>query len=330
MVLGEPDAETTVRTTLVQRVSVTRNTEPKTFNVTQRFPSVAHELTALVEQYRPIVSFRRGSHVTIVIGRMDVCLSIQMHSVVHSRPFLPQAVAEIMEKGGGTMTDRPEMIAANILSGGMRLLLESSGDRFRRLRKAAHTHLQPKTAEKYEDMQAEDARKVVLDVLNNPKHHVQHAQRYVFQVYRWELLGPLGTSWCLLIWGHVCVCFSYAIAVMLRVTYGAASPTSSDDPEVVRVNQVLVNFQTVLRPGAYLVDRVPWLRHVPGYGRQLKGFHQFELALFRDQLNRVKEDMVCDRSYSRYVGASYPRFRQRTALAHHLARRFLNTLMITD
>ena len=89
-----------------------------------------------------------------------------------------------------------------------------------------------------------------------------------------------------------CVCSSYAASVILRVTYGKTSPTSNDDPEVVRIRQVLLNFETALRPGAYFVDRIPWLKYVPGYGRQLKEFHRYELALFRDQLNRVRDDMV--------------------------------------
>jgi len=54
----------------------------------------------------------------------------------------------------------------------------------------------------------------------------------------------------------------------------------------------VLNFETALRPGAYLVDRIPWLKYVPGYGRQLKEFHRYELALFRDQLNRVRDDMA--------------------------------------
>ncbi|KAF8448802.1 cytochrome P450 [Boletus edulis BED1] len=204
---------------------------------------VAHGLTALVERYGPIISLRRGSHVTIVIGRMD-------------------AASEIMEKEGGALVDRPHLISASdIFSRGMRLLLEPAGDRFRRLRRAAHTHLQPKAAQKYEEIQAETAKDVILDVLNDPKRHMLHAQRY-------------------------------ATSVILRVTYGKTSPTSNDDPEMVRVRQALANFETAMRPGAYLVDRIPWLKYVPGYGRQLKKFHRYELALFRDQLNRVRDDMA--------------------------------------
>ncbi|KAG6381787.1 cytochrome P450 [Boletus reticuloceps] len=204
---------------------------------------VAHGLTALVERYGPVISLRRGSHVTIVIGRMD-------------------AASEIMEKEGGALVDRPHLIsAADIFSRGMRLLLEPTGDRFRRLRRAAHTHLQPKAAQTYEEIQAETAKDVILDVLNDPKRHMLHAQRY-------------------------------ATSVILRVTYGKTSPTSNDDPEMVRIRQVLANFETALRPEAYLVDRIPWLKYVPGYGRQLKEFHRYELALFRDQLNRVRDDMA--------------------------------------
>ncbi|KAF8555883.1 cytochrome P450 [Imleria badia] len=204
---------------------------------------IAHGLTALVEQYGPVVALRHGGNVTIVIGRMD-------------------AAAEIMEKEGGALVDRPHMIAAaDILSRGMRLLLAPAGERFRRLRRAAHSHLQPKAAETYEEIQAETAKDVILDILNDPKRYVQHAQRY-------------------------------AASVILRVTYGKTSPTSNDDPEMMRIRQALTNFQIALRPGAYLVDRIPWLKYVPGYGRQLKAFHRYELALFRDQLNRVRDDMA--------------------------------------
>jgi cytochrome P450 len=85
-----------------------------------------------------------------------------------------------MEKEGGSLVDRPRSIAAGeMLSKGMRILMARSGDRFRRLRKAVHIHLQPKVAEAYQDMQRENAMIFILDMLNDPKNHQQHAQRYV-------------------------------------------------------------------------------------------------------------------------------------------------------
>ncbi|KAG2035975.1 cytochrome P450 [Suillus americanus] len=204
--------------------------------------NIAYALTDLVREYGPVVSFRQGSQVIIVIGSM-------------------KAAADIMEKEGGSLVDRPRSIAAGeILSNGMSLTMARSGERFRRLRKAIHPHLQPKAAEAYHDMQCENAMGFILDVLNDPTNHQKHAQRY-------------------------------AASVVLRVTYGKSAPTSSADPELVRVRRVVEHFQVTVRPGAYLVDRVPLLRYLPGYGKQLYEWHHEELGLFRQQLRRVKSEV---------------------------------------
>ena len=85
-----------------------------------------------------------------------------------------------MEKEGSALADRPPMIAADeLLSGGKRISLIGSGERFRRLRKAIHTHFQVKTLEMYNDIQFDQARTLILDVLDDPKNHQKHAHRYV-------------------------------------------------------------------------------------------------------------------------------------------------------
>ncbi|KAH7904580.1 cytochrome P450 [Hygrophoropsis aurantiaca] len=171
-----------------------------------------------------------------------------------------------MEKEGSSLVDRPRSVAAGeILSDGKRILLEGAGDRFRRLRRAVHTHLQPKAAETYQQIQMENARNTIFDILNDPKHHQAHAQRY-------------------------------AASVILRVTYGKTTPTTNTDPEVLRIRKVLENFQSVMRPGAYLVDRVPILKHLPGYGQNLLAWHHEELQLFRSQLNNVKGNVASEKA----------------------------------
>ena len=80
--------------------------------------------------------------------------------------------------------DRPPMIAANeILSGGRRIVLMSNGERFRRQRKTVHTHLQPKAVETYKDMLFEQAKILILDLLDDPKNHQKVAHRYVYILY---------------------------------------------------------------------------------------------------------------------------------------------------
>ena len=50
------------------------------------------------------------------------------------------------------------------------------------------------------------------------------------------------------------------------MTYGKSTPTAYTDPEIIRVHKVVDHILLVVRPGAYLVDRVPllaplaWLR----------------------------------------------------------------------
>ncbi|KAG1801856.1 uncharacterized protein BJ212DRAFT_1268206, partial [Suillus subaureus] len=76
-----------------------------------------------------------------------------------------QAAADIMDKEGGSLVDRPRSIAAaEMLSNGMCITMARFGERFRRLRKAVHSHLRPKAAEAYQDMQRENAMNFILDV----------------------------------------------------------------------------------------------------------------------------------------------------------------------
>ncbi|KAF8553240.1 hypothetical protein OG21DRAFT_1269825 [Imleria badia] len=51
----------------------------------------------------------------------------------------------------------------------------------------------------------------------------------------------------------------------------------------------------------YLVDRFPWLKHVPGYGRRLKSYHESDLKFYRGQLSRVECGMVNSPSHIRTV-----------------------------
>ncbi|OAX30774.1 cytochrome P450, partial [Rhizopogon vinicolor AM-OR11-026] len=206
---------------------------------------IAYAFTDFVRKYGPVVSFRQGSQVIIVIG---------------NRPF-HQAAMDIMEKEGASLVDRPRSIAAGeMLSGGMRILMARSGDRFRRLRKALATHLQPKAVQAYQEIQRENAGNFILDLLNDPKNHQHHADRF-------------------------------AGSIILRVAYGKSTPTAYTDPEIVCIQNVLDHFQIAMRPGAYLVDRVPLLRYLPGYGKQLYEWHREELQLFRQQLGRVKSEV---------------------------------------
>ena len=183
-----------------------------------------------------------------------------------------------MEKDGSALADRPPMIAANeLFSGCKRITLIHSGERFRLLRKVIHAHFQPKAVVMYGDIQLEQAKTLILDLLDDPKNHQKLAHRYVSTHSKGRHSIPSGR---------------FSASIILRVAYGKSGPTSVDDPEFVGVKQANQHFIETMRPGAYLVDRFPWLRYIPGYGRRLKQYYQTDLKFYSDQLNRVKFAMV--------------------------------------
>lgn len=81
---------------------------------------------------------------------------------------------------------------------------------------------------------------------------------------------------------------------MMKVAYGTTTPTSATDPLVKEMYQLMKVVSKLLRPDAYyLVDSIPWLKHIPWYGRELKRGFERSKRLHTGQLNRVKEQMVC-------------------------------------
>ncbi|KAF8549254.1 cytochrome P450 [Imleria badia] len=230
--------------------------------------NIARTLADWVTEFGPVITLCQGNHIVVVIGRVD-------------------AATEIMEKEGSALADRPRSIAAGeMASNDMRFVLLRSGERFRRFRKAAHTHLQPKAARSYEDVQLETTKDVIVDILNDPKNHQAHVQRF-------------------------------AASVVLRMVYGKSVPTSNDDPELSRIHQAARNFGRSMRPGAYLVDLLPFLKWIPGYGRELKEFYNFEMQLFRDQMERVQSEMETNLSAS---GNSFMRVLLENTDQHRLSR----------
>lgn len=193
------------------------------------------------KEYGPMFTVRQGFSTIIVIGRM-------------------QAAIDIMEKEGAALVDRPTSISAGeTLSGGMRVLLTPAGERFKKMRRALHAHLQPKVVTSYGPVLMKHARQHMIDLLEDPSRHQDHAKRY-------------------------------SASVVMALAYGR-DPKSYDDPDIAAVNRCLTRLGNNLRPGLWRVDVYPILRYVPGYLTELKEGHAEELALFKSQLGEVRKSM---------------------------------------
>ncbi|PPQ96503.1 hypothetical protein CVT26_010438 [Gymnopilus dilepis] len=193
------------------------------------------------QEYGPVFSLRQGLTITVIIGRV-------------------QAAIDILEKEGAATADRPRVISAGeTLSGGMRTLLTPAGERFKKMRRALHAHLQPKTLSGYAPTLAKNARQHMLDLIATPERHQDHAKRY-------------------------------SAAVVMTLAYGKNAQIH-DDPDIIAVNRCLTTLGNNLRPGLWKVDAYPFLRYIPGYLKELQDGHKEELALFKGELKEVKAKM---------------------------------------
>ncbi|KAK0442523.1 cytochrome P450, partial [Desarmillaria tabescens] len=168
---------------------------------------------------------------------------------------------EIMEKGGSQTSDRPRSIAGSeTFSGGLRSIMLNDTPRWRILYRAFHSHWKTDKAAAYEPLQLHHAKKLILNILDNPVGLTMHAN-------------------------------TYAASVIFTLTYGKTTPTTLDDPDLQDMVRDSRRFRMVILPGAYLVDTIPILRWVPGYLAELKRWHQDSLVLIRRCLGRIQTRM---------------------------------------
>ncbi|OBZ68871.1 O-methylsterigmatocystin oxidoreductase [Grifola frondosa] len=209
-------------------------------------PPVSHayrHYAELTEEYGPVFTIRYGGRLVCVIGRC-------------------QAAVDIMTKHSHELIDRPRsIVAGEVISGGMRILLIGEGERLRKLRMSMHALLEPHVSAAYEPIQMHHALNRIIDLIERPEAHLEHARKY-------------------------------AASVIMAVTYGKTTPTSYSDPEIQDVMRCIARLNEVLQPKGQLADSFPILQYIPGYLSQARRYHQDELRLFRSQVDIVKEQLA--------------------------------------
>lgn len=83
--------------------------------------------------------------------------------------------------------------------------------------------------------------------------------------------------------------------IILTLSHAKLHPSFSD-PEVQTMLLSGERFGQVVRPGAYLVDAIPWLKYLPDSiytpMKELKRYSKDEYDLFKDMMDVVRERMV--------------------------------------
>lgn len=96
-------------------------------------------------------------------------------------------------------------------------------------------------------------------------------------------------------------------SIMLRVLYNYETRPGENDPFVNRANQVMEEFSKATSPGAWVVDLIPWLRHLPewvpgtGFQKTAKIWRNHLMHSVQDRYNYVREQMAKGNDNVSYV-----------------------------
>lgn len=144
-----------------------------------------------------------------------------------------KAAADLLDRRAGIYSDRPRnIVAGDILTGGLFVVFQSHNDVWRRMRKAAHEGLHKGLAHNFHDNQATEALILTHGVLSEPARWDSHLRRA-------------------------------AASMIMSVLYDTPTIKSEDDPYVTRINDMVARLTRAAYPGAHFVEFLPWMMYIP-------------------------------------------------------------------
>ncbi|KAH8704710.1 putative cytochrome P450 oxidoreductase OrdA-like protein [Talaromyces proteolyticus] len=143
---------------------------------------------------------------------------------------------ELMEKRSAKHSCRPKQVfAGELLGWNDSLGLATYGNRFRAIRKnMAKVIGSHATASQFYPLQELEAGRLLLRILDSPENLKEHIQ-------------------------------SDAISAILKIIYGYNAEAHQRDPLVRLANEVMDEFAQAGVPGAWMVDMIPALKHIPDW-----------------------------------------------------------------
>ncbi|KAI0129955.1 cytochrome P450 [Xylariales sp. AK1849] len=185
---------------------------------------------------------------------------------------------ELLDKRAIKHSSRPEMVFASEMAGYKGWMgMQPYGKQLREQRKLAAQQVGSKaTVAKFNPAVDLQVRRFLLRTLNRPR----------------DLLDHLETE---------------AGSLMLDTLYGYTPSPYTPDPLVKLINKVMAGFGESCVPGAYLVDLVPWLQHVPdwvpgtGFKQKAKQMKRDYVDVVNIPLNFVAQQMARGSAKPSYV-----------------------------
>ncbi|KAK7445453.1 hypothetical protein VKT23_014872 [Stygiomarasmius scandens] len=176
------------------------------------------------------------------------------------------AANEILERHAGKNSDRPRnIVAAEILTGGLLFVFTRYTDVWRRMRKAAHEGLNRNVVHHYQPGQAGEAYVLAAGVLSQPQEWFKHLRRN-------------------------------AASSIMSTVYDTPPIESEQDTSVKRVNDFVARLATAGKPGAHLVEVFPWMMYIPRrfakWRTDAEEWHIKDTNMFLSLFNKVRDRMA--------------------------------------
>ena len=156
-------------------------------------------------------------------------------------------------------------MGGELLSGGMRALMEGYTPFWRRWRKLLHGGFMQRQSDKYRPTQSLESKVLLHELLHEPDEFRTHLQRYT-------------------------------ASVIVTVTYGRRVEDVRTDIVVQRNNESVDRFVSVNIPGKFAVERYPILKYIPAFLAPWKADvlrqRQKDIQLYTQLLDEVKEKVA--------------------------------------
>ncbi|KAH9987169.1 cytochrome P450 [Russula compacta] len=176
-----------------------------------------------------------------------------------------KVAVDLLDRRAGIYSDRPRnIVACDIMTGGLFFALSGWGDVWHRLRKAASEGLSKNAVKKFYERQTTEAILLACDWLADPAQWDRHLRRA-------------------------------SVSTILSVIYGYPTVTS-EDRTVEIIDDFAERITLAAYPGTYLVEFFPWMRRIPSslasWKRVAENWYKQDSATFEGLLRTIEADIT--------------------------------------
>ncbi|KAF8492384.1 cytochrome P450, partial [Russula emetica] len=176
-----------------------------------------------------------------------------------------KVAADLLDRRASIYSDRPRNIVAfEILTGGLFFVLSQYNDIWRKMRKATHEALNKGVVKDFHETQTKEALLLAAGGLAEPAQWDKHIRRA-------------------------------AASMVLSVVYDQPTIKSEQDRNVKLINDSLQRLAQAAFPGAHLVEFFPWMLYIPSrfakWKRDAENWYKQDSAMFENLFNSVHANL---------------------------------------